>query len=184
MNWKDVAGFEGLYEVSDTGLVRAKDREIKIRDFCRTVKEAERSLYDDRHGYLQVDLYKGNIRTKHKVHRLVLEAFMPVPDSDALDVNHIDGNKKNNNLSNLEWCTRRDNLVHAVNSGLTSQNIGLVAYKDGREYHSNSIYGMYDILKDIEKIGCKRKTFGGNVCRAITTNGVYYGYSFRKLVME
>lgn len=183
MEWKDVAGFEGLYEVSDTGLVRAKDREIKIRDFYRKVKGGIRKPYDDQHGYLLVDLYAGNVRTKCKVHRLVLEAFSPIPNCEGLDVNHIDGNKKNNNLSNLEWCTRRDNLIHAVNAGLTSQNIGLVAYKDGKEYRSSSIYGMYDILKGVEKISCKRKTFGGNVCRAINTNGVYYGYSFRKLVI-
>lgn len=183
MEWRDIEGFEGLYEVSNTGLVRAKDREIKIRDFYRKVKGGIRKLYDDRHGYLLVDLYTGNVRTKCKVHRLVLEAFSPVPNCEGLDVNHIDGDKKNNNLSNLEWCTRRDNLIHAVNTGLTSKNIGLVAYKDGKEYRSSSIYGMYDILKGVEKINCKRKTFGGNVRRAINTIGVYYGYSFRKLVI-
>lgn len=260
--WKNVRGFEGIYAVSNTGEVRAKDRKIKIRDFERAVKGHVMKLYDDQHGYCLVDLYKHNIRTKCKVHRLVMEAFSPIANSDELDVNHIDGNKKNNNLSNLEWCTRRENLIHAVNMGLmaqrraivaykdgeefsadsitglydvlnekekfecsvstfrmkvsnamkagtsccgytfrevqscvkkknrtsrsanngimTSQCIKLTAYKDGKEYHSNSIYSMYDILKDIENIKCKRKTFGGNVWRAIQTGGIYYGYRFQK----
>lgn len=178
--WKEIKGYEGIYSVSNTGLVRAEDRKIKIRDFEREVKGHIKKVHDDCHGYDMVDLYKGDVREKRKVHRLVMETFNPVPNADELDVNHIDGNKKNNNLSNLEWCTRQENLIHAVNTGLRSQNIGLVAYKDGKEYHSNSIYSMYDILKDIEDIKCTRKTFGGNVCRAIQTGGIYYGYRFKK----
>lgn len=54
----------------------------------------------------------------------------------------------------------------------------------GKEYRAESIYGMYDILSHIERIACKRKTFGGNVLRAIQTGGLYYGYSFRRAVIE
>lgn len=178
--WKDVKGFEGLYEVSNKGEVRAKERNLPIRDFTRKFHGHDMKPYDDTHGYLQIDLHKNKKRYKCKIHRMVMETFNPVRGYKNLDVNHIDGNKKNNNLSNLEWCTRRENLIHAVNTGLRSQNIGLVAYKDGKEYHSNSIYSMYDILKDIEDIKCTRKTFGGNVCRAIQTGGIYYGYRFKK----
>ena len=182
--WKEIKGYEGMYSISNTGLVRSEERKIRIRDFDRMVKGHIRKTSYDQKGYEIVDLYKGNQRCKKKVHRLVLESFKPVSNVDEMDVNHIDGNKKNNNLCNLEWCTRRENLVHAVNSGLCSQNIKIIAIKNGMEYHSNSIYGLYDILNSIEKINCKRKTFGGNVCRAIRTNGIYYGYKFKKEVVS
>lgn len=182
--WRDAKGFEGFYEVSSLGRVRAKARVVKIKDFNRHLAGKVRAAKDDTHGYLIVDLYKDGKRSKVKVHRLVLESFLPVDGCEHLDVNHKDGNKKNNALENLEWCTRRENLIHAVKSGLTSQNVPIVAQKGGKEYRAESIYGMYDILSHIERIACKRKTFGGNVLRAIQTGGLYYGYSFRREVIE
>jgi hypothetical protein len=184
MVWKDVKGYEGIYSVSDTGIIKSNDREIEINEFERTVKGHIRKQFCDKNGYCVVDLYKGNERKKCKVHRIVMEAFKPNKNACKLDVNHIDGNKKNNNLLNLEWCTRKENINHAVKSGLTSQNIGLIARKDGNEYISSSIYGMYDVLKEFEDIKCKRKTFGGNILRAIETDGIYYGYKFEKVVVQ
>lgn len=67
--------------------------------------------------YLVVDLRNGNERWYKRVHRLVAETFLPNPDS-LPEVNHIDGNRMNNSVTNLEWCTHTENMLHAENTGL------------------------------------------------------------------
>lgn len=71
-----------------------------------------------RNGYLRVGLYKSGQRKWHSVHKLVLNTFKPTTDS-SLQVNHIDGNKLNNSLINLEWCTLQENVAHAIKTGLS-----------------------------------------------------------------
>jgi len=74
----------------------------------------------DQQGYARVGIYIGNYKTKTiKVHRLIAETFIP-NNLNKKDVNHIDGNKLNNNVSNLEWCTRSENIKHAFRIGLKS----------------------------------------------------------------
>ena len=74
----------------------------------------------DKDGYLRFRLYcpDGSVRTT-SIHRVVLETFHPVENMEYLEVNHIDGNKSNNNLENLEWVTHPKNMQHAVENGLT-----------------------------------------------------------------
>lgn len=81
--------------------------------------------HDDKNGYKKVrlcctDLEPGKTHT-FSVHRLVLENFNPVPNMSSLQVNHIDGNKANNNLSNLEWVTCEENIHHAIKNGLRAK---------------------------------------------------------------
>lgn len=93
------------YSISDAGEVR--------RDDTDHIKE----LRLNRYGYAVVDLYKNSKRKTERVHRLVANAFIPNP-SDKPEVNHKDGNKTNNNVSNLEWTTKRENIDHAVEHGI------------------------------------------------------------------
>lgn len=72
-------------------------------------------------GYLKVSFYINGKEKRFYVHRLVLMTFNPVEGMDKLQVNHIDGNKTNNNLSNLEWCTQSENQKHAFKMGLVSR---------------------------------------------------------------
>ena len=73
-----------------------------------------------RSGYKVVYFKKGNTKTSKQVHRLVAQAFIPNPENKP-QVNHIDGNKHNNNVDNLEWVTVSENAIHALNTGLRSR---------------------------------------------------------------
>lgn len=102
--WKDVAGYEGLYQVSNFG-------RVKSLNFDGSGEERIMRPYNV-HGYLRVRIFKNCTKQSIGVHRLVALAFIPNPNNFAI-VNHIDGNKLNNNAKNLEWCTNSMNLIHA-----------------------------------------------------------------------
>lgn len=108
--WKDIKGYEGLYQISNLGRVKSLPRN-------GTIKTKRIIKYElDKYGYPQVILNNK----KHKcfrVHRLVAEAFILNPQNKST-VNHIDGNKTNNKVSNLEWNTVKENNDHALKTGL------------------------------------------------------------------
>lgn len=106
--WKPVVGYEGLYEVSNLGKVKNNKKII--------------SSVDDGNGYLRLHLSKEGKVKSFRVHRLVAEAFIENPYG-LPKVNHIDGNKKNNVVDNLEWCTQAENVEHAYSSGLSTRNV-------------------------------------------------------------
>ena len=107
---RDVVDYDGLYAVTKEGLVWAYPKASRSKG--RWLKLAE-----DRFGYLYVGLFKGGKIKKLKVHRLVAQAFLH--DVGKPHVNHKDGNKKNNHVDNLEWCTPKENKIHAFKTGLT-----------------------------------------------------------------
>lgn len=107
--WRDVEGFEGFYAVNELGKVLSKHNKGKI---LNPIKHSR--------GYLYVNLYSPTKKRRAFVHRLVLESFSPT-DNVGLEVNHIDGNKHNNSLENLEWVTPRENVKHARENDLLTQ---------------------------------------------------------------
>lgn len=110
--WKDIENYYGLYQVSNMG-------NVKSLNYLHTGEERILRPIVGGNGYLQVNLYKNGKCKILRVHRLVLTTFAPIDNMDKLDVNHRDENKKNNNLDNLEWCSRSYN----INYGTRTQKI-------------------------------------------------------------
>lgn len=111
--WKDINGYEGYYQISNKGNVRSLDRFDGVHDRQETILKPNLK----QNGYLQVGLRKHSTRKWIGVHRLVAIHFIENPDNKP-QVNHIDGNKQNNNVENLEWVTAKENQNHATRIGL------------------------------------------------------------------
>ena len=100
--WKPIKGFEGYYDISNFGRVRS----YRINQFM--LKEPRIMTLTDSYGYDYVHLKVKEKNKRIRVHRLVAEAFIPNPDNKPV-IDHIDRNTKNNNVSNLRWCTQKEN---------------------------------------------------------------------------
>lgn len=119
--WKDIAGYEGIYQVSTAGRVRSLDRMVKNHHGTYYFRLGEiKNQRRKNNGYLIVDLYKDNCPKTCHVHRLVAEAFIPNPDGKET-VNHIDGIVTNNMLANLEWASPREQNLHFYRNELKAQ---------------------------------------------------------------
>ena len=108
--WKDIKGYEGKYQISNKGNIRSLN-------YRRTGKTKILQPGKDKDGYLLIGLRKDGKKKTYKIHRLVAEAFLENPNKKP-QINHIDGNKQNNYISNLEWCTNKENMAHAYTNGL------------------------------------------------------------------
>lgn len=110
--WMPVVGYEGLYVVHCTGMVKSVDRVVTHRSSgYLTLKGKPLRPAIGPNGYMTVSLYRDYTKKSHTVHRLVMMAFVGF-DSNKQYINHIDGNKLNNDISNLEWVTFRENVSH------------------------------------------------------------------------
>lgn len=110
--WKDIKGFEGWYQVSNLGNVR-RIAPVNGSPRCKNIKP-----WINSRGYSYVTLNVHCKKTMFRLHRLVAEHFIPNNSNIRTDINHIDGNKQNNSVDNLEWCTKSENMKHAIRMGL------------------------------------------------------------------
>jgi len=120
-DWKDIKGYEGLYQISSKGRVKSLPRVIEYFAFGKTQTRMQHGRILKQStcssGYPIVHLYTESERQNVMVHRLVAIHFLPpIPGKDF--VNHKDGNKENNNVSNLEWVTKSENTLHALDNNL------------------------------------------------------------------
>lgn len=138
--WRDIPQFEN-YQISNFGRVYSKHKgDIK-------------ALEVNKKGYQAIRPYKKNVRKTFRIHRLVAELFIDNPENKP-QVNHIDGNKLNNHYSNLEWCTNRENAIHAAKNklfvvGSRSPNSKLNEddVKRMRDLYDNHGYGSTKLAK-------------------------------------
>lgn len=117
--WKDIKGFESAYMVSNTGRIKSKDRTIESGrgwNVTRKSKVIKLSI-NKATGYYMINLNCRGKKYPKLIHRLVAQAFIPNKLSKET-VNHKDGNKLNNHVSNLEWATRSEQNIHASKMGL------------------------------------------------------------------
>lgn len=109
--WKPIPNYEGLYEISNLGNLKSLKKNGKNKECIKI------PIINPRSKYRQFVLYKQCKRFTGYYHRIVANLFIPNPDN-LPEVNHIDGDKSNNSVDNLEWCTKAYNRQHALRLGL------------------------------------------------------------------
>lgn len=129
ISWKDIKGYEGSYRVGSTGLIYSKTR-WSLREGKPYQKLTGKYIkpWRDTRGYVQVYLCKNGKTKPVGVHRLVAQAFIPNPENKKT-VNHLNGDLKDNRVSNLEWATQKENNQHAYKTGLMNPSKGETHYK-------------------------------------------------------
>ena len=113
--WQPIPGYEEVYEASNLGNIRSNRNK---RHYGKQLK-----AYVNKKGYRVIHLCLDGVEKSHKVNRLIAKTWIPNPNT-APEVNHIDGNKENDAITNLEWCTRSENMIHAYRTGLQQKKLG------------------------------------------------------------
>lgn len=168
--WKPCPEFEDHYEVSNLGRIRSKAVFIPhdgmfnkdVGGYIKKIKLHNQQM--NRYGYLHTKLCKYGKCVHRTVHRLVAKAFIPNPDN-LVQVNHIDGDKTNNTVSNLEWVSRSQNIKHAYSTGLMNSD-----HLKGSKHPNSKI--TEEVVKDIRSSNLKNKELAEkyNISSATVSN--------------
>ena len=158
--WKPVNGFEEKYEISNLGRIK----NIKTNQILKMTNK-----YGD---YFAIILYDKTHKKSTRIHRLVAETFIPNP-LNLKEVNHIDGNKQNNRVDNLEWCTRSENINHALVNGLSNMdhlnkyNKNKFANKYGKIFQCDKSKQILNVFKNLEEAYNKTGVCKRNILQVI-----------------
>lgn len=172
--WRDIIGWEGLYQVSNLGRVKSLPRLHKYvhGEYLSKERILSPRVCGSQREYLSVALYRGKGAVQRKIHRLVAMAFVPNPKGYK-EVNHIDENKRNNMASNLEWCSRSYN----VNYGRRIEKQSAHLQKAVLAFTRRGIFVAR--FKSIKDAAVWAGVDGSNVSRAIKRDCVSGGYKWR-----
>lgn len=188
--YREIKGYEGLYEVSNTGIVRALDRynidkNGKKKFYPGKILKTD-STVREHTTYYRVTLSKGGNTKRFLVHRLVALMFIPT-ENPSLHINHIDNNGTNNTYTNLEWCTHSENMQHSQDQGRlfdTQSKAGQIAGIKQAEKAKQTILGMigqrsglWEVIDYYGKKGTKHHALCK--CHGCGTIQPVYGYSIK-----
>lgn len=177
--WRSVIGYEGLYEVSETGMIRSVSRKRNITPACKRgcfYRSQIISQYKTKDGYLRVGLSKNGVYSQKLVHRLVAEAYIPNV-SNLPEVNHKDENKQNNAVENLEWCDKKYNINYATANLRRAKSISKAKAKGCYAIKADGTIQSFESMREAAAItgisqggissvcSGKRKTAGGLIWR-------------------
>src|SRR5699024_6607739 len=167
--WKDITGYEGLYQVSSLGRVKRLEGTRKVirgeEEYTQKLKGrivTPQVKCNNKNTYLSVKLYKNNKYKKMYIHRLVAQAFLSNPHNKST-VNHKNGLKFDNHISNLEFMTSSEQTQHAYKTGLLKRKIS-----DDDALFINSNYGKYSVQELAEMFEVTKRT-------------IYYTLKHRKI---
>lgn len=179
--WKEIKGFEDLYEVSNTEKVRSMEHKITIvqknRTFVKTIPQKELYIHIDKKGYKSVSLSKNGIDKHYWLHRLVAIAFPEICGEwfDGAEVNHKDENPQNCRPENLEVCTKSHNCSYGNRNKKRIEKIGkkVLCMKDGK------VVKTYPSVADANRDFGKTKGAGNihMVLKGVTKHA--YGYEWK-----
>lgn len=143
--WKDVEGYEGLYQASNLGRIKALRKERPFAHTIRVYPEVIMKPSTTKRGYYLVQFMKNGKARHYTLHRIIAKTFIPNPDN-KLTVNHINANKLDNSVSNLEWCTYSENQLHACKLGLNKTMFKSEGNISNKKVINNSTGEIYDSI--------------------------------------
>lgn len=175
--WKDIKGYEGLYQVSNEGRIKSVDRTIETSNTTRHYKGKIIKQHLSTTKYWYVDLYNNGIRCRYKIHRLVATAFVENPNNYNV-VDHINGNRNCNKAENLRWCSQQQNNSFKIyrerqlNNPLKSKQV--------YQYKNNKLIAIYPSTMEAERNGFCNGSVSA-CCRGIQKKYKGYSWSYKPL---
>ena len=168
--WKDIEGYEGIYQISNLGRVKSLDR---LDSSNHRLKGNIRKFGTSPNGYVNIALFKQGKRDVFTVHRLVAETFILNPENKP-QVNHIDEDKTNNMVSNLEWMTAKENVNHGTRTEKVISKMSKEVYcvNNGKTYINARIAGL--------DLGISRETIR-DTCNGKQKSAKGYTFKYREV---
>ena len=180
IEWRSVIGYEGYYDVSNFGDVRSVSRTVSrdtTGDYWKVGAILKASVTPK--GYLRIQLTKDCSSRSYMVHRLVAEVFIENKENKP-EVNHVDGNKKNNHVVNLEWVTSSENLQHAYETQLKDPAVKYVVYCPEVDI---ATLGMCQMERKLKALGYHGASANG-IWQAMDRQGKHVGLTFEGTLLS
>jgi hypothetical protein len=154
--WKDIPGYEGIYQASNLGRIKSLSKTVNISNGKkRNVLEKLFNLRTNNYGYNVVTMYLNGKMQSKRSNRVIALTFIPNPENKPY-VNHINGIKNDDRVVNLEWCTAKENSIHAVKKGLLKNSSGI---GEDHNYFKLTLDDVTEI-RSLKKKGFTNKEIG------------------------